>query len=86
MHNAPVIIRGISKLASRSPVRAGKALAYLASSPDVQETTGQFFKGTRISESSAYSRDLENQKRLWEVSAKLTGLAGQPLLSERPTS
>lgn len=75
MHDAPAIIRGLSKLASRSPVRAGKALAYLASSPEIEETTGQFFRGTRISESSGYSRDPENQKRLWDVSARLTALA-----------
>lgn len=75
MHDASAIIRGLSKLASRSPARAGRALAYLASSPDIEGTTGQFFKGTRISESSAYSRDPENQKRLWDVSAELTALA-----------
>lgn len=74
MQDAPAIIRGLSKLISRSPDRAGKALAYLASSSDVEEMTGCFFKGTKMSESSAYSRSSENQKRLWDVSARLTGL------------
>ncbi len=77
MHDAPVIIRGFSKLVSRSPDRAGKALAYLASSSDIEGTTGSFFKGTRVSESSVYSRDSENQRRLWDVSEKLTGLSSQ---------
>ena len=74
MKNAPAIIRWVSKLVSRSPDRAGKALAYLATDSQIRETTGRFFKGTTISESSTYSRDLENRRRLWDMSAKLTGL------------
>jgi NAD(P)-dependent dehydrogenase (short-subunit alcohol dehydrogenase family) len=74
MQDAPMIIRVLSKIVSRSPERAGRLVAFLAASPEVEGTTGQFFKGTKISQSSSYSRDSENQKKLWDVSAKLTGV------------
>ncbi len=74
MHEAPFIIRWLAKLTSRSPKGAAEALMYLSSSPEVEDVTGRFFKGMKLSESSSYSRDPENQKRLWEISAALTGI------------
>ena len=72
MHEAPFIIRWISKLASKSPKGAAEALFYLSSSPTVKDITGRFFKGMKMSESSNYSCDSENQSRLWKLSAALT--------------
>jgi NAD(P)-dependent dehydrogenase (short-subunit alcohol dehydrogenase family) len=72
MHEAPFIIKWLARLTSKSPNRAAEALVYLSSSPAVKEITGKFFKGMKISESSSYSNNPENQKRLWEISAALT--------------
>jgi len=75
MRDAPTIIQFVSRLVSRAPEHAGRTVTYLATSPEVENVTGQFLKGKRVSESSLYSRNPENQKKLWEISAKLTGLA-----------
>src|SRR3989440_3531141 len=39
-------------LASRSPDQAAQAVAYLASSPELEGVTGRFFKGAKISQSN----------------------------------
>jgi NAD(P)-dependent dehydrogenase (short-subunit alcohol dehydrogenase family) len=74
MREAPPVLRGFLWVAARPPARAADALAYLALSPDVAKTTGTFFKGTRPAAAPAYSQDVEHQKRLWELSARLAGL------------
>ena len=48
---------------------------YLATSPEVERLTGRYFAGGRERDSSPESHDRLLQERLWELSAKLTGLA-----------
>jgi len=47
---------------------------YLASSPEGERITGQYFVNGKPTRSNAESYDLAVAARLWEVSAKLTGL------------
>jgi NAD(P)-dependent dehydrogenase (short-subunit alcohol dehydrogenase family) len=47
---------------------------YLAASPEVGEVTGKYFKYCKPLGSSEESYDQDVQRRLWEVSATLTGL------------
>jgi len=43
MRDAPAIIRFVSRLVSRSPEHAGRTIAYLATSPEMENMTGKFF-------------------------------------------
>ena len=60
-------------LASRSPDQAAQAVAYLASSPELEGVTGRFFKGAKISQSNEYSHDPDIQDRLWKEAERLVG-------------
>lgn len=57
-----------------SPERGAETSIYLASSPDVEGVTGKYFIKKAAVASSPESYDLETARRLWEVSAGLTGL------------
>ena len=48
---------------------------YLASSPDVEGVTGQYFSKCRVTKPSDAALDDEAAARLWDVSAELTGVA-----------
>jgi NAD(P)-dependent dehydrogenase (short-subunit alcohol dehydrogenase family) len=77
MREAPLPIRLLTGLVSKSPEQAANNAIYLASAPEVAGVSGQFFVGKKRSESNAYSRDPQVQQRLWEVSLQLTGLDSQ---------
>jgi NAD(P)-dependent dehydrogenase (short-subunit alcohol dehydrogenase family) len=62
-------------LAAISPERGAQTSIYLASSPEVEGVTGQYFARCRPVRSSRESYDQEAQRRLWQVSAELTGLS-----------
>ncbi|MBI0583025.1 MAG: SDR family oxidoreductase [Methanomassiliicoccus sp.] len=47
---------------------------YLASSPEVEGVTGRYFVRGKARRSSTASYDLDAARRLWEESARLTGL------------
>jgi NAD(P)-dependent dehydrogenase (short-subunit alcohol dehydrogenase family) len=55
---------------------AAKAVVYLAASETLATVTGKYFVGEREAESSPASHDAEAARRLWEMSARLTGVAG----------
>jgi NAD(P)-dependent dehydrogenase (short-subunit alcohol dehydrogenase family) len=70
-----VIWRVIS-LPMISPEKGAQTSIYLASSPEVEGVTGQYFVRCKPVRSSRASYDEEAQHRLWQVSAELTGLNG----------
>jgi len=53
------------------PETAGRALAHVSCSPELDGVTGAYFEGDRVSESSAESRDPRACARLWAVSEQL---------------
>ena len=53
---------------------------YLASSPDVEGVSGKYFYQKKAIPSSPYSGDRSVAKRLWDVSAQMTGLEPDFLL------
>ena len=59
-----------------SPADGAKTSIYLASSPEVANVTGKFFDKCREVPPTPAAQDAAAAKRLWDVSAKLTGLAG----------
>ncbi len=74
MKEAPAPIRWISRLVSGSPEKAAETVVYYASSAEVEGVTGKFFKGRKTIEPTPYTRDLDVQRRLWEISSELAKL------------
>lgn len=64
----------IGKVILITSERAARAVIYLASSSDVERITGKYFIGRKPARSSRISYDVGIQKRLWEVSEKVTGI------------
>ena len=56
-----------------SPAKGADTIVYLASSPDVAGTTGEYFVNRKIAKPSAAARDDAAAKRLWEASEALAG-------------
>jgi NAD(P)-dependent dehydrogenase (short-subunit alcohol dehydrogenase family) len=57
------------------PKKGAETIVYLASSPEVEGVSGQYWEKRRAVRSSRASYDEAAQRRLWEVSAVLTDLA-----------
>jgi NAD(P)-dependent dehydrogenase (short-subunit alcohol dehydrogenase family) len=57
-----------------TPEEGARTSIYLASSPDVEGVTGEYFLKCRIAKPSSKARDDASARRLWELSEKLTGV------------
>jgi NAD(P)-dependent dehydrogenase (short-subunit alcohol dehydrogenase family) len=73
---------GLMKLAMRfihrfsiSPEQGADTIIYLASSPEVEGVTGKYWVKRKAIRSTDVSYNEADQKRLWNVSAEMTGLA-----------
>lgn len=64
----------IVQLLARSPEEGAETNIYLASSPEVDEVTGEYFADSKVAPSSTVSKDAEAAERLWEISAEMVGL------------
>ncbi len=62
------------KVSAISPEEGARTSLYLATSPDVEGVTGEYFEKCRIAAPSPTARSQEKAERLWEVSRTLTGL------------
>jgi hypothetical protein len=58
-----------------SPEKGAETSIYLASSPEVAGVSGKYFTKKESGSSSPASYDQEAAKRLWDISAEMTGLA-----------
>jgi NAD(P)-dependent dehydrogenase (short-subunit alcohol dehydrogenase family) len=58
-----------------SPEKGAETSIYLASSPEVAGVSGKYFTKKEPVSSSPASYDQEAAKRLWDISAEMTGLA-----------
>jgi len=73
----PVFFKYLYKLSRplmKSPAKGAETSIYLASSPEVEGITGQYFVNKKIAQSSPESHDPQLAQRLWEVSEKLANL------------
>jgi retinol dehydrogenase 14 len=59
----------------KPPEQGAATPIYLASSPDIEGVTGRYFVGSRPRRSAPRSYDEQVARRLWDVSARLTGIA-----------
>ncbi len=69
----PFIYPIISSMA-QTPLQGAQTSIYLASSPEVEGLTGQYYANKLPAQSSPASQDENTARHLWEVSAALTGL------------
>jgi NAD(P)-dependent dehydrogenase (short-subunit alcohol dehydrogenase family) len=63
-----------AKLFAISPEKGAETIIYLASSEDVANTSGQYFYKCRPATPTREAQDDESARRLWEVTAKLSGI------------
>jgi NAD(P)-dependent dehydrogenase (short-subunit alcohol dehydrogenase family) len=68
-------VAGVAKWFAISPEKGADTLVYLASSPDVAETSGEYFVKRKAQPPSAAARDDASARRLWEVSETLSAQA-----------
>ncbi len=61
-------------ISGASVKQGAETSVYLASSPDVENVTGKYFVDKKETPSSGLSYDKHIQNRMWEISAKLTGV------------
>jgi NAD(P)-dependent dehydrogenase (short-subunit alcohol dehydrogenase family) len=60
-----------------SPAKGARTSIYLASSPDVEGRSGEYFVRCRAQRPSRAAQDDDDARRLWEASARLVGLPDQ---------
>jgi len=66
----------LTRLFTRSsPEKAAASIVQAAVAPEFGDMTGKFLEEGKEVEAPAYARDQEVQKRLWEISERLSGLA-----------
>ncbi|MBX7112785.1 MAG: SDR family oxidoreductase [Myxococcaceae bacterium] len=65
----------IAKLFLLTPQQGAQTAVFLASSPEVNGVTGEYFARSRRKRTRPFAHDVVAAKRLWEVSEKLVGLA-----------
>lgn len=73
----PFFLQPLVKLAGLfmlSPSKGAATSLHVATSPELEGVTGKYFRECRESRSSPLSHDEEMAKKLWAVSAELTGL------------
>ncbi|MCY4021073.1 MAG: SDR family oxidoreductase [Chloroflexi bacterium] len=67
-------VKVLQRLIARRPEKGAETLVYLASSAEVAGITGKYWKDRAQERSSEISYDREQQQRLWEFSAAITGV------------
>jgi NAD(P)-dependent dehydrogenase (short-subunit alcohol dehydrogenase family) len=65
----------IARLFMKTPEHGAATSIYLASSPEVEGVTGQYFANSKPKRSAERSYDTDVAARLWTVSAQLVGMA-----------
>lgn len=69
-----IISRTIFRWFGKDPEKGAETTIYLASSPEVENITGEYFADKKIKQSSAESNDMAMAEKLWDVSAKYAHL------------
>ena len=65
----------VARLFAARPKRGARTIVYLASSPDVEGVTGEYFVRRKVRQPSAAAQDADTARRLWEVSEQLVAEA-----------
>ncbi len=70
-----LVFRYLSRFFGRSAEDGARTSVYLATSPEVEHVSGQYFSDCKPARSSQESYDRFAGSRLWEISERMTGLA-----------
>ena len=62
-------------LVARSPAKGAETSIYLASSPSVEDITGEYFYDSHVVTAAPQATDRVVARKLWDVSAKMVHLA-----------
>ena len=68
------MFRLVTRLFGKTPEQGAETIVHLASSPEVEGVTGKYWSQRKAVDSSEVSYNVDDQKRLWEMSAEMTGL------------
>lgn len=69
-----LLLMPLAPLLMRTPAQGAATSIYLATSPEVTGVSGAYYEGMRQVEPSAAAQDAAAGERLWQESARLTGL------------
>ena len=69
-------IRIAKPIGAISPEEGAKTIVYLASSPEVEGRSGGYYYKNRLATPTGEAQSDADAKRLWDVSAKLSGVGG----------
>jgi hypothetical protein len=69
---------GLAGFLMIDPEKGAETSMYLATAPELEETTGQYFAKCRIAASNKESHNEAIAKRLWDLSAAMTGVDYAP--------
>ncbi len=69
------IIRLLQRLFAKSPEQGAETSIFLASALEVEGVSGEYFIDKRVVRPSDNALNVEDQRRLWEVSGELVGLS-----------
>lgn len=78
------ILRTFFKLFGKDPTKGAETSIFLASSPEVENITGQYFDNKKIRQSSKESNDMEVAKKLWDLSVEYVRLNNKGRESKNP--
>ena len=70
------LLMKVGKPFLKTPEQGARTTTYLASSADVEGVTGKYFANCKEKRSNQESYDLNVARRLWDVSAQMTGISG----------
>jgi NAD(P)-dependent dehydrogenase (short-subunit alcohol dehydrogenase family) len=70
------LVRPLMNLKAIDVEQGARTPVYLATSPEIEDVTGKYFYKCREVSSSEASHDEAVARRLWQVSAEMTGLSG----------
>lgn len=77
------LVMGLARPFLKTPERGAETSIYLASSPDVEGVSGEYYRDCRVTRLQPKARDAAVAKRLWEVSERMTRESGA---GSEPTS
>jgi len=69
------IMGAVIPLVARSPEKGAETSIYLASSPEVQSTTGKYFVDCTVTQPAPQAADSAVARKLWDISAEMVHLA-----------
>ncbi|MBX2996984.1 MAG: SDR family oxidoreductase [Caldilineaceae bacterium] len=70
-----LLFRLFVKFFAISPDKGAETSIYLATSPDVEGVTGQYFDKKKAAEPASQAKNMETARRLWQESERLAGLS-----------